>query len=98
MLFAVLCTDKPDHASVRQSNRPEHLEWLKNHVVTIHAAGPLLTADGEGMTGSLLIVDAADEETLRDELANDPYAKAGLFADVRIERWKWAVGKPDYVQ
>ena len=97
MLFAVISTDKPGQEAVRASHRPDHLAWLKNHVVTIHVAGPLLTADGEGMAGSLLIVDAPDETTLRDELANDPYAKAGLFSDVRVERWKWTVGKPDHV-
>ena len=97
MLFAVICTDKPGQEPLRLANRPDHLEWLKNHVITIHAGGPLLSADGESMTGSLMIVDAEDEDTLREELANDPYAKAGLFSDVRIERWNWIVGKPDHV-
>lgn len=97
MLFAVMCTDKPDHQQVRLDNRPAHLEWLKTDAVKVHAAGPLLAPDGSGMHGSLLVIEAPDEATLRAALAADPYAKADLFTDVRVERWRWAVGRPDGV-
>ncbi len=97
MLFAVTCKDRPDHESVRRDNRPAHVGWLSNDAVKIHAAGPLLSDDGERMVGSLLIVDAPDEVALRAELANDPYAKAGLFESVSVSRWKWVVGAPEGV-
>ena len=27
--------------------------------------------------------------------ANDPYAKAGLFAHVEIKAWRWAIKNPE---
>ncbi|MEM7566959.1 MAG: YciI family protein [Pseudomonadota bacterium] len=95
MLFAVTCQDKPDHEQVRLDNRPDHVAWLSNETVKIHAAGPLLSDDGAHMIGSLLIIDAPDEAALRAELASDPYAKADLFATVSVQRWKWVVGAPE---
>ncbi len=97
MLFAVTCRDKPNHEDVRLENRPAHVGWLSNEAVRIHAAGPLLSDDGERMVGSLLIVDAPDEAALRAELDNDPYAKANLFESVSVSRWKWVVGAPEGV-
>jgi uncharacterized protein YciI len=29
MLFALICTDKPDHLQVRLDNRPDHVAFLK---------------------------------------------------------------------
>jgi len=31
MLFAILCTDKPDSAALRAATRPAHLDYLKSH-------------------------------------------------------------------
>jgi uncharacterized protein YciI len=84
MLFAIYCRDKKDHLQVRLDNRPAHVEYLKifagQHVCT----GPLLTEDGQGMIGSLLVMDFADRAAAEDFAKNDPYAKAGLFDSVAI--------------
>ena len=60
MLFAISCTDKPDSLDLRLENRPAHIEFLKANGGAIQVAGPYTGEDGEGMTGSLLIVEAAD--------------------------------------
>lgn len=88
MLFAIVCHDKKDHAHVRAENRPDHLEYLKGHADKAYAVGPMLTDDGEGMIGSLLIMDFTDKTAAEDFAANDPYAKAGLFESVTIAPWK----------
>ena len=54
-----------------------------------------VTEDGAGMTGSLLIVEAADLAAAHAFAAGDPYAKAGLFESVAIRPWKWVIGNPD---
>jgi uncharacterized protein YciI len=59
MLYALICTDKPDSLQLRLDTRP----------------------------------DSADEA--RAIADRDPYAQAGLFADVQVRPWKWTVGKPD---
>ena len=44
--------------------------------------------DGDGMTGSLIILDVADKAEAEEFATNDPYGKAGLFESVTIQAWK----------
>lgn len=88
MHFVIYCLDKPDHLQLRMDSRPAHVEYLKAHADKIVAAGPMLTDDGKGMTGSTLLMEFNDRAEAEDWAANDPYAKAGLFASVDIHAWK----------
>jgi uncharacterized protein len=47
------------------------------------------------MIGSMLIVEAENEAEARALLAEDPYAKAGLFQNVEVLPWRWVVNPPD---
>jgi uncharacterized protein YciI len=38
------------------------------------------------------VLDVADLAAAQAWADNDPYAKAGLFSDVRIQAWKKVVG------
>lgn len=89
MLYAVTCLDKPDSARIRQENRPAHLEFAAAAGSILKMGGPLLSDDGERMIGSLLVVEAADRAALDAWLAQDPYAKAGLFESVTVRPFKW---------
>jgi len=82
------CTDKAGATQVRLDNRAAHLAYLESLGDRLFAAGPLLTDDGQGMVGSLLIVECADTAAAQDFAANDPYAKAGLFDNVTIRPWR----------
>jgi len=88
MHFIISCVDKPGHGSVRTANRTAHLDYLNRHKDRILAAGPTLTEDGAGMTGSMLILEFADRAAVEAFAAGDPYAKAGLFESVTIRPWK----------
>lgn len=90
MLFAVICTDKPGHLDVRKANRDAHVAYLKSND-TVQQAGPFLDANGE-MYGSLVVLDVADIAAAKAWAAQDPYAKAELFSDVRIEPWNRVIG------
>lgn len=94
MLFALLCTDKPDGLSTRMANRPAHLDWLKAKGAAVKIAGPF-TDDAGSPVGSLVVIEAADRAAAAAFAAEDPYAKAGLFAHVEIKPWKWVVGAPE---
>jgi len=85
-LFTLICTDKPDHQSVRAANRDAHLAYLRGSDA-VSQAGPFLDGAG-GMRGSLIILDLPDRAAAEAWAAADPYAQAGLFADVRIEEWR----------
>lgn len=86
MLFVIRCIDKKDHLPVRMENRPAHVTYLKSYGAKLQAAGPLLDAD-EQMYGSVIILDVADRAEAENFAANDPYALAGLFEKVTIDRW-----------
>ena len=58
----------------------------------MRAGGALLTPDKQSALGSMLIFEAETEEEVREWLAADPYAKAGLFESVELKPWRQAVG------
>ena len=91
MMHALICTDRPGHLETRKANRDAHLAHLKAdpHVVQ---AGPFVNGDGE-MCGSLILFDTDDRAHVEAFAAADPYAKAGLFQDVRIEAWNRVFSK-----
>ena len=96
MHFAFLCKDKAGELQVRLDTRPEHLAYLNalNADGKLAFAGPFLGDDGKP-TGSLVVVKAETIEDARTIAANDPYAKAGLFAEVEVKAWNWVFNNPE---
>ena len=88
MHFIIHCTDKPDSNNLRAITRKAHIDFIERHRDSIFVAGPTLTQDGEGMNGSLLVVDFPSLADANAFAASDPYAKAGLFESVIIKPWK----------
>jgi uncharacterized protein YciI len=95
MLYALICTDKPDSLAVRMANRPDHVAYLQSLGETLVFAGPFLRADGETMNGSLVVIEAASLDAAQSIAAGDPFAKAGLFASVEIRPWLWTMNNPE---
>ncbi len=94
MLFVAACTDKPDSMPLRLENRPAHLAYLNGLGAKLRAGGALLSADGQTVVGSLLILQAESGEEVEAMLARDPYALAGLFVHVDVKPWRQALGVP----
>jgi uncharacterized protein YciI len=96
MLFAVICNDKPGHLDLRMETRPEHLVYLEglNASGALALAGPFLDVEGKP-NGSLLVIEAADQEAAQELAGGDPYAKAGLFASVEVRPWNWVFNRPE---
>ncbi len=86
MLIALMAKDKPGALQTRLDNREAHVAYLKATGV-VAQAGPFLD-ENDAMCGSLVILDVADMAAAKDWAANDPYAKAGLFAEVEMIAWK----------
>jgi uncharacterized protein len=95
MLFALICTDKPEGLSIRLEKRPEHVAYLKGLGDALKFAGPFLKEDGKTMCGSLVVIEAPTADAAREIAGGDPFAKAGLFATVEIRPWLWVLGRPD---
>jgi uncharacterized protein YciI len=90
MRVALICRDKPGALAVRTQNRPAHVDYLKSTGV-VEMAGPFLDEAGE-MNGSLIVLEVASLDDARAWAAADPYARAGLFDEVRIQEWKKVIG------
>lgn len=98
MLFALTALDKPGNLQLRLDTRPEHVEYLNGLKAsgTLKLAGPFLDADGKP-NGSFVVVEAETIDTARAILAEDPYAKVGLFASTELRGWNWTFGKPENI-
>ena len=94
MLFALICTDKPNSLELRQQSRPEHLKFLEGLGNMLKAAGPFTDDEGKPI-GSLVIIEAANRVAITEIAGRDPYAVAGLFASVEIRPWKWLIKNPE---
>jgi len=90
MLIALIAHDKPGALALRMENRQAHLAYIEATGV-VAQAGPLLDAQGQ-MAGSLVVLDVPDMAAAESWAANDPYAQAGLFADVQLHVWKRVIG------
>lgn len=93
MYFAFKAKDKAGALDLRLQTRESHIAFLKANDAAIKAAGALVNDQGE-MCGSLLIIEAEDKAAAEALLAQDPYAKAGLFETTSLEQWNWTIGKP----
>jgi uncharacterized protein YciI len=93
MLYVLICKDLPGEGLARRLRaRPDHLAYLDSLGEKVRAAGGLLSEDGTEPRGSLIIIEAGSLDEARAIAAADPYAKAGVFADVEVHPWRQAVG------
>jgi uncharacterized protein YciI len=84
MLFAFHLTDRADAGDLRQRVRPEHKAYLAQVAGRIAFAGPLLEGDGQAVRGSLLVIDFADRAGALAWLAQEPFTRAGLYANAQV--------------
>ena len=94
MLFALICTDKPNSLDLRQQSRPDHLKFLEGLGSSLKAAGPFTDDEGKP-TGSLVVIEAQNRAAITEIAGRDPYAVVGLFSSVEIKPWKWLIKNPE---
>lgn len=82
-LFVLLNNDKPDALALRMATREAHLAYVGGFGERIKLGGPVLDDKGD-MAGSLILFEAETIDEARTFSANDPYMKAGLFAQTQV--------------
>lgn len=95
-LYCIHGLDHPGVTARRAEHYAAHRAFLATSAefgVTIHASGPLVSADGETMIGSLFIVEAADEADVRAFNAADPFEQANIWASLAITRFHLRRGR-----
>lgn len=90
MLVCLMAHDKPGALETRKANRDAHLAYIEE-TGCVSIAGPLKNVEGD-MCGSLIVLDVPDLAAAQAWADADPYAKAGLFANVTLTEWIRVVG------
>ena len=93
MLFIATCLDKPESLETRKANRPAHLAYLNGLGPRMKIGGAFLAPDHQTPIGSMIIFEGESESEVMALLAEDPYARAGLFDSVSVKPWRPAVGQ-----
>jgi uncharacterized protein YciI len=88
-LFVCECIDGPDAKALRQQSATAHHSYQGSIIDRYFAHGPLRSDDGIGLLGSLFLIEAVDRAAAEELVANEPMAAAGVFSEVRINRWRF---------
>ena len=91
MAYLALCDDIENSGPLREQVRDEHLAYVEQHQDKIAVAGPLGEAQA-GYRASLFIYAVDDLSAAESLLFHDPYYRAGVYADVRFEPFRPAIG------
>lgn len=95
-LFVITCTDREGTLEKRLAVRPQHLARLEK----LDAEGRVIVAgampkDREnlqaGFYGSTLILDFDSREELDAWLADEPFLKEGIYADIDVKPFNKAL-------
>jgi uncharacterized protein len=89
-LFVLHAIDRTNALPLRLEHYAAHrafVETESEHGISIVLSGPLQSDDGEIMTGSLFIVEAADRAAVEAFVRNDPFTQAGIWEQMTITRF-----------
>lgn len=92
MLYLIYGADGPDAARSRSATREAHFAYLEQHRDILVLGGATLSDDGIARTGSVLIVNVARRAEAEVFARDEPFRKAGLFAQhtvTRMRRGQW---------
>jgi uncharacterized protein YciI len=92
--YAIHCIDKPMQQALRARTRQAHLAYVRERLDQIVVAGPLLDETGQPI-GSMLLMKFPDYRSAVAFAADDPYARAGLFASVAVTAWRQVLPAPE---
>jgi uncharacterized protein YciI len=91
MLYALIAEDTDDPQK-RLDARQDHLKHLESLGDRLVFGGPFLDENG-GMVGSLMVIEADDQQQAEAFYAQDPFMQRGVFATYTIRPWKLTINK-----
>lgn len=98
-LYSIVCTDKAGSKPTRMACLSDHLAHMDTVFDRVQLAAPLRDDAEESFTGALLVITATSIADARAFIEADPYFKAGIWSDVRVDKLglsagEWVGGKP----
>ena len=91
-LFCFYCRDGENNDKLREVHKEAQRQFMAEHEENYRAAGPLTNKDGD-FVGSLLIIEAEDEEPARATVNDDPYLTGGVWQSIRVDRFQPVRGR-----
>ncbi|NKB50176.1 MAG: hypothetical protein GKS02_12540 [Alphaproteobacteria bacterium] len=88
-MFVAECIDGPDVVEKRKATAAAHHAYQGSIHDRYIAHGPLRGDDGIDLEGSLFLIEVADRAAAEELVGNEPMTAAGVFAEVRINRWRY---------
>jgi uncharacterized protein len=88
MHWMIKCRSKPGTGDLRKATIPAHRAHLEKYRAETWFSGPIFTDDGETAIGSLRFIEFPDRATATAYIDADPYAMAGIFESIDIQRWR----------
>jgi uncharacterized protein YciI len=87
MLFIVQFEDRPGVQELRQKLFESHIAFLDSKKDQVLVPGGLREVPSDLPVGGLWIIEAEDEEGVKNIFKDDPFWVNGLRASYRINRW-----------
>jgi len=84
MHYVIHCLDIPDSSGIRRAQFEAHKAYIAAASVKVVISGPLVASDSETPIGSFFLVKAEDLSQVEALNRNDPFYKAGLWAQIAI--------------
>lgn len=91
--FIIHCLDAPGALPQRLQHYDDHKAYLASARVNILVSGPLTSDDGKTMIGSFFLVEAPARKDVETFNAGDPFRRAGIWAEIRINAFHKRVDK-----
>jgi len=87
-MYAIVCFDRPDSASLRDAHRAAHQKFLGENAAKIVFGGPLKNTPDGASTGALLVVDCATREEAEAFIDQDPFKRGGVYESVSVRAFR----------
>jgi uncharacterized protein YciI len=88
MLYLIYLEDITDNAAIRNPLLEQHMAHIGAYIERIRLAGPIMRPGGASQAGGVMLIEAESEQEVRAIIEADPYYKAGLWPEVRINAFK----------
>ncbi|HBK04927.1 MAG TPA: hypothetical protein DDZ81_03575 [Acetobacteraceae bacterium] len=89
--FLVIGHGKPGVSNTRDGLLEAHRRYFVENGYQEHfiARGPLLSDDESEWVGSAMLIELPSRAAVEAMLADEPYVRAGLYADIEILDWRF---------
>jgi uncharacterized protein YciI len=87
-MYAIVCFDRPDSASLRDQHRSAHQDFLKTNSSRIVFGGPLKNSADGPSTGAIIVVDCASRDEAEAFIKADPFLRNGVYESVAVRAFK----------